>query len=109
MASRARDERGLPRISSAQAKVSIVRIKPIGLCEAVELTLSAPYEAVQGSRSPLANQLSDGLVGGANLECDSHLLKVAQRLTRDSNRGVRAAHHSLHASMHYKGSYALET
>jgi len=103
IASRAWGARSLPRIISAQAKVSIVRFKPIGLREAVELTLAASDQAVQGSRPSLTNQLSDGLIGGANVERDSNLLKVAQGRSRDSYGSVRPAHHQLHASMQDKG------
>jgi hypothetical protein len=79
-----------------------VRFKPIGLREAVELALAASDQAVQGSRPPLTNQLSDGLVGGANIERDSNLLKVTQGLSRDSYGGFRPAHDQLHASMQDK-------
>jgi hypothetical protein len=76
-ASRAWKAAGPLRIISAQAKVSIVRFNAIGLCEPVELTFAASDEAVQGAGSSFANQLTDGFVGGTDVECLSNLIETA--------------------------------
>jgi hypothetical protein len=67
-ASVARNPNELPRKISTQAKVSIVRVKPVSLSERGELSFIDPEDAIEHSGLPLPDQLLNRLVRSPRVE-----------------------------------------